>query len=96
MPSRALQGKYGVGFRTVQKALASVWPWARKPLPAWASWLDPFKPVIDEMLRVELDAFIVTDAGPDWIGPIAKQTLPPSRLIGGWEPESDDRAPFDF
>jgi hypothetical protein len=42
------------------------------------------------------DTFIVTDAGPDWIGPITKQTHPPSRLIGGWEPGPDDPAPFDF
>jgi transposase len=56
LASRALQRKYGVGFRTIEKALASVWPTPRKPLPARASRLDPFKPVIDQMLRADLDA----------------------------------------
>jgi transposase len=53
---RAIQSKYDVGFRTVEKALASVWPAPRKPLPPRPSRLDPFKPLIDQMLRVDLDA----------------------------------------
>jgi hypothetical protein len=42
------------------------------------------------------DTFIVTEAGPDWLGPIARQTLPPSRHIGDWELEPDDPAPLTF
>ena len=53
---RAIQSKHNVGFRTVEKALASVWPEPRKPLPPRPSRLDPFKPLIDQMLRVDLDA----------------------------------------
>ncbi|MEU9272738.1 IS21 family transposase [Streptomyces sp. NPDC048251] len=56
LSNRALQRKYGVGFLTVQKALASAWPEPRKPLPPRATRLDPFKPLIDEMLRTDLDA----------------------------------------
>ncbi|WP_143653587.1 IS21 family transposase [Streptosporangium subroseum] len=56
MASRALQHKHGVGFRTVQRALASVWPEPRKKLPPRKTKLDPFKPLIDQMLRVDLDA----------------------------------------
>ncbi|WP_432089801.1 IS21 family transposase [Streptomyces sp. bgisy095] len=53
---RALQRKYGVGFLTVQKALTSAWPEPRKKLPPRATRLDPYKPLIDEMLRADLDA----------------------------------------
>ncbi|GAA1626674.1 IS21 family transposase [Nonomuraea maheshkhaliensis] len=53
---RAIQSKHNVGFRTVEKALASVWPEPRKPLPPRPSRLDPFKPPIDQMIRVDLDA----------------------------------------
>ncbi|MBG0831626.1 IS21 family transposase [Planomonospora sp. ID67723] len=56
LASRALQSKYGVGFRTIEKALASVWPEPRKPLPPRRSRLDSFKPLIDQMLRTDLDA----------------------------------------
>jgi len=42
------------------------------------------------------DTFIVTDAGPDWIGPITRQIHLPIRLIGGWEPDSEYPTPFDF
>ncbi|WP_205314882.1 hypothetical protein [Nonomuraea lactucae] len=55
LSSRALQRKYGVGFRTIEKALASVWPEPRKPLPPRRSRLDAFKPLIDQMLRADLD-----------------------------------------
>jgi hypothetical protein len=48
--------QHNVGFRTVEKALASVWPAPRKPLPPRPSRLDPFKPLIDQMLRADLDA----------------------------------------
>ncbi|MFB9881769.1 IS21 family transposase [Planobispora siamensis] len=56
LATRALQRKYGVGFRTIEKALASVWPAPRKPIPPRSSRLDPFKPLIDQMLRADLDA----------------------------------------
>ncbi len=56
LSNRALQRKYGVGFLTVQKALSSAWPELRKKLPPRATRLDPFKPLIDEMLRADLDA----------------------------------------
>ncbi|MEX2985575.1 hypothetical protein [Streptomyces sp. C36] len=56
LSNRALQRKYGVGFLTVQKALSSAWPEPRKPLPPRVTRLDPFKPLIDEMLRADLDA----------------------------------------
>ncbi|WP_251067595.1 hypothetical protein [Streptomyces sp. ISL-36] len=56
LSNRALQRKYGVGFLTVQKAMSSAWPEPRKQLPPRAPRLDRFKPLIDEMLRVNLDA----------------------------------------
>jgi transposase len=56
MSGRALEHKYGVGRRTVAKALASAWPEPRKPLPPRATRLDAYLPVIDQMLRVDLDA----------------------------------------
>lgn len=56
MSNRALQRKHGVGFRTVKAALESVWPEPRKQLPPRKTRLDAFKPAIDQMLRVDLDA----------------------------------------
>ncbi|MGV9915588.1 IS21 family transposase [Streptomyces tendae] len=56
MSNRALQRKYGVGFRTVKAAMESVWPEPRKQLPPRKTRLDAFKPVIDQMLRADLDA----------------------------------------
>lgn len=53
---RAIEHEYGVGRATVRQALASAWPTPRKKLPARASKLDPFKPAIDEILRVDLTA----------------------------------------
>ncbi len=53
---RALQAKYGVGWRTVQAATESVWPATRKQYPKRASKLDPFKSFIDEVLREDLRA----------------------------------------
>ena len=38
------------------KALSSAWPEPRKKLPPRGSRLDSFKPVIDEILRADLDA----------------------------------------
>jgi transposase len=56
MSSRALERKYQVGRRTVAKALVSAWPEPRKPLPLRPTRLDAYKPLIDQMLRVDLDA----------------------------------------
>lgn len=56
MSQRELARKHGVGRRTVVKALASAWPEPRKPLPPRPTRLDPFKPVIDAILRADLDA----------------------------------------
>jgi transposase len=56
MSGRALERKYQVGFRTVHKALASAWPEPRKPLPPRPTRLDAYKPLIDGMLRADLDA----------------------------------------
>jgi transposase len=56
MSGRALEGKYSVGRRTVVKALASAWPEPRKKAPQRASKLDSFKPMIDDILRADLDA----------------------------------------
>lgn len=53
---RALARKYGVGRGTVRQALASAAPPERRTPVRTAPRLDPFKPVIDEMLRVDLDA----------------------------------------
>lgn len=56
MSGRALERKHKVGWRTVRKALVSAWPEPRKEYPQRVSKLDPFKPVIDEILRADLDA----------------------------------------
>lgn len=56
MSGRQIERVYGVSRRTVAKALASAWPEPRKALPPRASRLDPLKPVIDAMLRADLDA----------------------------------------
>ncbi|MFC8660806.1 IS21 family transposase [Streptomyces sp. NPDC057199] len=53
---RALERKYGVTYRTVRKAVNSAWPEPRKKLPPRATAIDPYKFVIDQMLRADLDA----------------------------------------
>lgn len=53
---RAIERKYNVGWRTVQQALVSAWPAERKRYPPRPSKLDPFKPVIDGILRADLRA----------------------------------------
>lgn len=54
--SREIQRKHGVGWRTVQAAMASAWPPQRAAYPTRASKLDAFKPVVDDILRADLDA----------------------------------------
>ncbi|MFG2586535.1 IS21 family transposase [Streptomyces malaysiensis] len=56
MSMRELERKYGVTWRTVRKALDSAWPEPRKKLPPRATGLDPYRSVIDEILRADLDA----------------------------------------
>ncbi|MFJ4526213.1 hypothetical protein ACIP4Y_35755 [Streptomyces sp. NPDC088810] len=56
MTMRDIERKYNVPWRTVRKAVDSVWPEPRKKLPPRPTALDPFKPVIDEILRADLDA----------------------------------------
>ena len=56
MTKRAVMRKYGVGHPTVQNALESAWPRPRKTLPPRPTRLDPYKPLIDQMLRTDLDA----------------------------------------
>lgn len=56
MSGRALQAKYGVGWRTVQTATSSVWPAERRRYPKRGSKLDPFKAFIDAVLREDLVA----------------------------------------
>jgi transposase len=56
MSVRAMAGKYQVSRRTVRATLQSAWPQPRKAMPPRASKLDDFKPIIDEILRADLDA----------------------------------------
>ena len=56
MSGRAIERKYGVGRRTIIKALSSAWPEPRKKPPRRPSKLDRFRPAIDEILRADLDA----------------------------------------
>ncbi|MCE5289430.1 MAG: IS21 family transposase [Nocardiaceae bacterium] len=53
---RALARKYKVGRDTVRQALASAEPPKRKTPVRESPKLGPFKPVVDEMLRADLDA----------------------------------------
>ncbi|MFC9625836.1 hypothetical protein ACFTXM_39720 [Streptomyces sp. NPDC056930] len=53
---RELECKYNVLWRTVKKAVDSVWPDPTKKLPPRRTALDLYKPLIDEMLRTDLDA----------------------------------------
>lgn len=56
MSKRALQRKHGVGFATVAAALESAWPQPPKQRPKRGSRLDTYREVVDEWLRVDLDA----------------------------------------
>lgn len=56
MSGRALEHKYGVTRRTVAKALSSVWPEPRKKMALRETRLDPYKALVDQMLRADLDA----------------------------------------
>lgn len=56
LSERTVMRKYGVGHPTVQSALESAWPKPRKKLPPRPPRLHPYKLVIDQMLRTDLDA----------------------------------------
>ena len=56
MTIRGVMRKHGVSHPTVTKALASAWPEPRKKLPPRPTRLDAYKPLIDAMLRADLDA----------------------------------------
>ncbi|MEU2629955.1 hypothetical protein [Kitasatospora sp. NPDC007106] len=56
MKLREIERKYNVSWRTIRKAVDSVWPEPRKKLPPRATALDPFKAVVDGILRADLDA----------------------------------------
>lgn len=56
MKIREIERKYNVSWRTVRKAVDSVWPEPRKKLPPRPTALNPYKPVIDGMLQADLDA----------------------------------------
>lgn len=56
LSKRAVMRKYGVGHPTIQYALESAWPKPRKKLAPRATRLDPYKPLVDQMLRTDLDA----------------------------------------
>jgi transposase len=56
MSIRGLSDRYGVHRRTVRQALESPEPPARKAPVRAAPRLDPVKPLIDAMLRQDLDA----------------------------------------
>jgi lambda repressor-like predicted transcriptional regulator len=56
MSMRELERKHGVTWRTVRKTLDSSWPEPRKKLLPRATGLDRHKPVIEEILRADLDA----------------------------------------
>lgn len=51
-----LSRRYGVHRRLVREALTSPWPTPRKPMPPRPSVIDPYKPLIDAILRADLDA----------------------------------------
>jgi transposase len=56
MSGRAIATKYRVSRHTVSDALTSAWPRERKSLPPRPSVLDPFKSIVDDLLRADLEA----------------------------------------
>lgn len=53
---RELARRHGVHRRLIREALTSAWPAPRKPLPTRVSVLDPYKAIVDQILRDDLDA----------------------------------------
>ncbi|MFD8562790.1 tyrosine-type recombinase/integrase [Streptosporangium canum] len=56
LSGRQIAIKYRVSRNTVAEALRQPWPEPKKKMAPRASRLDEFKPLIDEMLRADLDA----------------------------------------
>ncbi|WP_169813425.1 ATP-binding protein [Nocardia vaccinii] len=56
LSKRAIARKYRVGWHTVTMATQSVWPEPRKKYPHRPQKLDPYKSIIDDVLRADLDA----------------------------------------
>lgn len=56
MKLREIARKYDVWWRTVRKAVDSVWPEPWKKLPPRATAMDPCRAVVDGILRADLDA----------------------------------------
>ena len=56
MSQRGLQHAHNVTWRTARRALDGQWPEPRKKPRRKESRLDPYKPLIDEILRAALDA----------------------------------------
>ena len=54
--AREVQRTHHVTWRTVKAAAESAWPAPRAAYPERSSKLDPFKPLIEEMLVADLDA----------------------------------------
>ena len=48
-----LSRRYGVHRRLIREALTSPWPTPRKPLPPRPSVIDPYKHLIDAILRAD-------------------------------------------
>lgn len=72
MSAREVQRTHHVTWRTVKAASDSVWPMQRAAYPDRGSKLDPFKPMIGEMLVADLDA-------PRKTTPHSDQDLRPTR-----------------
>lgn len=56
LSAREVQCNYGVTWRTVKAASESAWPAPRAAYPDRGSKLEPFKPLIEQMLVADLDA----------------------------------------
>ncbi|MFC5834370.1 hypothetical protein [Nonomuraea insulae] len=56
LSGRQIAMKYRVSRNTVALALKQVWPEQRKTMKPRATRLDPYKILIDQMLRADLDA----------------------------------------
>ncbi|MFE4515701.1 transposase [Kitasatospora sp. NPDC056783] len=56
MKLREIARKHNVSWRTIRKAVDSLWPEPRKKLPPRPTAMDPYKAVIDGILQADLDA----------------------------------------
>lgn len=56
LSAREIQRTHHVTWRTVKAAESSAWPASRATYPDRGSKLDPFKPLIEEMVVADLDA----------------------------------------